>query len=80
MTDDKQQIHVDHFARRFQMVLGGMLWVGMLCYDLWAGTELSELSTQRLIILGVRYGFAAILLTGTTASEFSDIIRAWKGK
>ena len=76
MTDER----IDRIERYLQMLFGFCLWGYMLYTDLSAGVELSELSVQQMSIMAVRYGFAAILIKGTTISEVSELIRAWKGK
>ena len=68
------------FERTAQLFLGAALWIGMLVYDIGAGVELAELSSQQMITMAIRYGFAAILIKGVTVAEIADLVRAWRGK
>lgn len=76
-ADDQKH---DRFERYVQMFFGIVLWGYMLWSDMSSGVDFSELTTQELIIMGVRYGFAGILIYGVTIAQIVDLIRAWRGK
>lgn len=67
-------------VRYVQMIAGLAMWGYLMWTDNTSATGLSELSTLELMVMLAKYGFAAILIKGVSASEFSEILRAWKGK
>jgi len=74
-TDERNR-----FERWAQMLFGFGLWAYMLYNDMAMDIALGSLTKQELAIMGVRYGFAGILILGVQTSEIAEIIRAWKSK
>lgn len=76
MTENKS----DRFERRISLTFGWLLFLGMICFDLYSGTWDEELSNQQLALLLGRYGFAGIMIKPDLMPQIVDVVKAFRGK